>query len=83
MPNIAKAMRSNPVFREHSTAEPGRGRLGLGRTLGAAGSAVMEAREQATEDNLPTWPLWNCMVYLNKADERKHQNAQNKTKTLS
>lgn len=68
--------KQSPVFREHSIAEPG---IGLGRMLGEAGSAVMEAGEQATEDNLPTWPLWNFMVYLSKADERKHQNSQNKT----
>lgn len=77
--------KQSPVFREHRIAEHGRKCLEFGRMLGEVGNVVMEAGEQATEDNLPRWPLQNFMVYLNKADERKHQkySKQNNTKTLS
>lgn len=44
------------AFREHRIAEYGRECLGFVRMQGEVGSAVMEAGEQATEDNLPTSP---------------------------
>ena len=67
---IAKATRNNlQSSKSTGSQKPSKERVSFRSTRGEAGGGVRETGDQAMKDS----PQWNFMVYLNKADERKHQ----------
>lgn len=65
---------ATPAFREQRRAEAWQGHLGSAGAGAGVPVVLTEApRGQAMESNVPVRHPWGVMVYVNKAEERKHQ----------